>query len=182
MRWSGGFHPAPRIGFGDALPLGVSSEAELVDLDLAAEFAANAAMAALNRELPAGIAVLDAEAIARRAPSAAAALASATYRVPLPAGGAAGLDGRLRAFLAADRVTVERTKKGRSEELDLRPWVTALTVAEEALWLTLAKGSPLPVAAHLLDLPVEEVRALGIVKTAVTLHEPGGDCENGTGG
>ncbi|MHB8709554.1 MAG: TIGR03960 family B12-binding radical SAM protein, partial [Desulfuromonadales bacterium] len=61
VRWSGGFHPAPRIGFGDALPLGVSSESELIDLDLSAEYAPDAAMAALNRELPAGMTVLAAE-------------------------------------------------------------------------------------------------------------------------
>ena len=32
VKYSAGFHPAPRISFGDALPLGVSSEAELIDL------------------------------------------------------------------------------------------------------------------------------------------------------
>jgi radical SAM-linked protein len=178
VRWSAGFHPAPRIGFGDALPLGVTSEAELVDLDLSAPLAAADAMAWLNRELPAGIAVLAAEPVDRRAPSAAAALATARYRVPLPAGAPADLAERLDAFRAAETVVVERLKKGRCIQIDLRPWVAALELDDQALWLTLQGGSPLPVAAHLLDLPVEAVRALGVCKTAITLHEPATDCES----
>lgn len=182
VRWSGGFHPAPRIGFGDALPLGVSSEAELIDLDLAAPCAADAAMATLNHELPAGIAVLAAQPISRRAPSAAASLATAAYRVPLPATVATGLPARMTAFLAAESVMVERMKKGRPITIDLRPWVVALKADPDSLWLTLKSGSPLPVAAHLLGLPIEDVRALGVCKTAVTLHESVDDCENGADG
>ncbi|TLM60380.1 MAG: TIGR03960 family B12-binding radical SAM protein [Deltaproteobacteria bacterium] len=182
VRWSAGFHPAPRIGFGDALPLGVTSEAELVDLDLAAPMTAAEAMAALNRELPAGIAVLAAQPVSRREPSAAASLATARYRVPLPARGPADLPARLAAFLAADSIAVERLKKGRPLRIDLRPWVVALELDAASLWLTLHGGSPLPVAAYLLGLPVEEVRALGVCKTAVTLHEAAPDCEGGADG
>jgi radical SAM-linked protein len=182
VRWSAGFHPAPRIGFGDALPLGVASETELLDLDLASACDPVEVLAALNRELPDGIAVLAAREISRRAPSAAASLATATYRVPLPAGLRPAVRQRVQEFLAAARVEVTRTKQGRSESLDLRPWVEALAVDEEALWLTLSKGSPLPVAAHLLELQVEAVRALGLCKTAVTLQEQTTDCENGTTG
>ncbi|MCM2265737.1 MAG: TIGR03936 family radical SAM-associated protein, partial [Desulfuromonadales bacterium] len=182
VRWSGGFHPAPRIGFGDALPLGVSSETELIDLDLAAPCEADAAMAALNRELPAGIAVLAVQPISRRAPSAAASLATAVYRVPLPATVPADLSARMEAFLAAETVVVERMKKGRPIMIDLRPWVAALEVDKTALWLTLKSGSPLPVASYLLDLSIEDVRAQGVCKTAVTLHEAAVDCESGASG
>ncbi|NJC88019.1 MAG: TIGR03960 family B12-binding radical SAM protein [Desulfuromonas sp.] len=182
VRWSGGFHPAPRIGFGDALPLGVASEAELLDLDLAAPCEAAAAMAALNRELPAGMAVLAAQPISRRTPSAAASLATAVYRVPLATTAPADLPARVEAFLAEASIVVERMKKGRPITIDLRPWVATLKVEPDALWLTLKSGSPLPVASHLLGLVIEDVRALGVCKTAVTLHEPATDCESGAGG
>ena len=182
VRWSGGFHPAPRIGFGDALPLGVSSEAELIDLDLSEAREPAEVLVELNRELPAGITVLAAQAIDRRAPSAAAALATATYRVPLPAATPADLPARRQALLAAESVVVERLKKGRPIIIDLRPWVAGVELDGDALWLTLKSGSPLPVAAHLLGLPIEAVRALGVCKTAVTLHEPPADCESGAGG
>ncbi len=182
VRWSGGFHPAPRIGFGDALPLGVTSEAELIDLDLAAPRDPALVMADLTRELPAGIAVLAAQSISRRAPSAAADLATALYRVPLPASVPDDLPARLETFLTAATVVVERMKKGRGVQIDLRPWVTGLKVDDSALWMTLRSGSPLPLAAHLFGLPIEEVRALGVCKTAVTLHESAADCESGASG
>lgn len=182
VRWSGGFHPAPRIGFGDALPLGVTSEAELIDLDLAEAREPAVVLAELNRELPDGIAVLAAATIPRQAPSAAASLASAVYRVPLPSAVPPDLPQRLATFLAAETVVVERMKKNRPVTIDLRPWVARLELGADALWLTLGSGSPLPVAAHLLGLPIEEVRALGVCKTAVTLHEPTADCESGAAG
>ena len=182
VRWSGGFHPAPRIGFGDALPLGVSSEAELIDLDLSAPCAAGEVMAALNRELPAGVAVLDAGEIARSEPSAAASLASALYRVPQPDACPSDLATRIEAFLGAESVIFSRMKKGRATDIDLRPWVIDLRFDGQALWIELGSGSPLPVAAHLLSLPVEEVRALGICKTAVTLKGLADDCESGAAG
>jgi hypothetical protein len=102
--------------------------------------------------------------------------------VPLPAASPTDLPTRLAAFLEADSVAVERRKKGQALTIDLRPWVAALHLEAGALWLTLQRGSPLPVAAYLLDLPVEEVRALGVCKTAVTLHEASCDCENREGG
>ncbi len=182
VRWSGGFHPAPRIGFGDALPLGVSSEAELIDLDLSAPCVAGEVMAALNRELPAGVAVLDAGEIARSEPSAAASLASALYRVPQPDVCPVDLASRIETFLGAESVIFSRMKKGRATDIDLRPWVIDLRFDGQALWIELGSGSPLPVAAHLLSLPVEEVRALGICKTAVTLKELADDCESGEAG
>jgi hypothetical protein len=79
-------------------------------------------------------------------------------------------------------VVVERLKKGRAITIDLRPWVTALALDDQALWLTLQSGSPLPVAAYLLACSAEEVRALGVCKTAVTLHEPPTDCESNEAG
>jgi len=178
VRWSGGFHPAPRISFGDALPLGVSSEAELVDLDLNAPYAAETALTALNRELPAGIEVLAAQPVGRGEPSAAVSLATALYRVPLPAACPTDLPARLVAFLEAHSVVVERRKKGQALAIDLRPWVAALHLAAGALWLTLQRGSPLPVAAYLFGLSVEEVRALGVCKTAITLRATANGCEN----
>jgi hypothetical protein len=99
------------------------------------------------------------------------------YRVPLPEASPADLPQRLAAFLETDSVVVERRKKGQALAIDLRPWVVALNLAAGALWLTLQRGSPLPVAAYLLDLSVEEVRALGVCKTVVTLHAAAADCE-----
>jgi radical SAM-linked protein len=69
IAFSNGHHPLPRIGFGPALPVGVSSDDELVDLELTSICEPAAVLGALARELPDGLEPLDAVAIPRSAPS-----------------------------------------------------------------------------------------------------------------
>ncbi|MDT8441622.1 MAG: TIGR03960 family B12-binding radical SAM protein [Desulfuromonadales bacterium] len=174
IRYSAGYHPAPKISFGDALPLGVASEAELVDLDLAALLAPAEVMARLNAELPDGVVVRAACAWPRKGASPADSIGSASYRVPLPQGcSVAALTERLATFLAADSVPVERLKKGRPLTIDLRPWTVDLALDGQNLLLEMRRGSPLLLAAHLLECDVETVRALGVCKTGVTLLPEG---------
>jgi hypothetical protein len=88
----------------------------------------------------------------------------------LPEGLEQGLDDRLAAFLTAAEVPVERLKKGRLQTLDLRAGVLEAERRDGALWLTLSKGSPVPVAAWLLALNQDEVAHLPIRKLSVRLH------------
>ena len=60
---SGGFHPMPRMKFGPALPVGVESVAEPFTFHLSEPVEADDFMARMNRELPQGIAVLEAHAV-----------------------------------------------------------------------------------------------------------------------
>jgi radical SAM family uncharacterized protein/radical SAM-linked protein len=171
IKYSQGFHPAPRISFGDALPLGIASEAELVDLDLASPCPPAEAMQRLNRELPAGVEVRRAESWPRGGDAPAASIVSATYLVPLPAEEQVGFKERLEAFLASSEVIVTRQRKKRAVQVDLRPWVRDLALHDGQMVITLASGSPLFLAAHLLDMELESVRALGICKTAIARRD-----------
>ena len=62
-------------------------------------------------------------------------------------------------------------KKDRPVEIDLRPWVHDLKRQGKLLWMEMHSGSPLFLAAFILNKDVEEVRSLGICKTAVELKE-----------
>ncbi len=64
---------------------------------------------------------------------------------------------------------VTRLKKGRAEQIDLRPNVRELVLVAGELDLELLKGSPLQVAAMLFDLDIEEVRRLQVRKIDITL-------------
>ncbi|PLX77715.1 MAG: B12-binding domain-containing radical SAM protein [Desulfuromonas sp.] len=168
VRFSAGYHPAPRISFGDALPLGVSSLAELVDLDLTLALAPEEVMTRLNSELPEGVTIRQAESWPRKGPAPADSICSATYRVPLAEDcDAELLATRIDMFLKADSVVVLRHKQKRSIEVDLRPWVVDLKVKGQQLSMKMAHGSPLVLAGHLLQMDVEQVRSLGICKLAV---------------
>lgn len=171
VKYSGGFHPAPRISFGDALPVGVASEAELIDLELAAPCSAELAMTRLNQELPEGVRILAAATRPRKAPAPADSMLTARYRVPLPTQPPADLAQRLADFLAAETAIGTRRKKDKTIEIDLRPWVAGLELDDQALLMTMYKGSPLFLAAHLLEMDIEDARNLGICKTGITLVE-----------
>ena len=171
VKYSAGFHPAPRISFGDALPLGVSSEAELIDLELTAPCQPQEAMQRLNQRLPEGVRVLNAEQWPRKAEGPANSVLAATFKVPLPESLQDGLDERLKEFLERETVMTTRTKKHRATQLDLRPWVLDLHRDEEFLWMRKHSGSPLFLAAYLLQMDAELVRVLGIHKTAIELKD-----------
>ena len=171
IKYSAGFHPAPRISFGDALPLGVASEAELIDLELTTPCQPQEAMKRLNQELPDGVRVLQAESWPRKGEAPANSVLAATFQVPLPEDTEDGLADRLEDFLEQDTVIATRAKKNRSSQLDLRPWVLDLKREDDFLWMKMHSGSPLFLAAYLLQKDVELVRALGIKKTAIELKD-----------
>ncbi|TYO99108.1 radical SAM-linked protein/radical SAM family uncharacterized protein [Geothermobacter ehrlichii] len=173
--YSGGFHPHPKIAFPDALPTGIASDAEIIDLELAHPLPADEVRSRLNAELPPGLAILQAAEVAWQTPSPSASIVSASYRVELPAETPADLAERCAAFLAAERVDAERQTKNGRKTIDIRKDVLDLQLQAGQLRLTLAKGSPLPVLGHLLGIGPERARDLSIRKTAVSMRN-GLDC------
>ena len=169
IRYTQGFHPTPKVSYLEALPMGVASEAELVDLELHYPVPLEELTDQLNAQLPDGFKVIDAALIAWKAPSPSASVASSSYTVPLPETVPADLELRIASFLAAESVPTIRLKKGREEQIDLRPDLVSLTLTDGMLHIELTKSSPLQVAAYLFDLDVEDVRRLGVSKTAIQL-------------
>jgi len=169
IRFSQGFHPTPKVSYLEALPMGVTSEAELVDLELTRPVPIGQIVADLNAQLPEGFAIIAGEIVPWKNPSPSASVASSLYRVPLPVPAPADLAERLKSFLATDQLLVSRLKKGREEKIDLRPDVLRIDRVENELELELRKGSPLQVAAWLLQIEVEAVRRLQVRKIGITL-------------
>ena len=83
LAFSRGYHPFPRIAFGPALPLGVESECEFLDLDLVAAMTPDAVRAALAIQLPDGIRIGAAHSVPLRGPSIASQIAAFRYQVDL---------------------------------------------------------------------------------------------------
>ena len=169
VKFSAGFHPAPRISFGDALPLGVASQREIVDLELTTECSPQEVMDRLNMELPEGVDVLNASSWPRKGSSPADSVLTATYRITLEDSDKIDLANRVFWFLEQKQVVTTRKKKNGLQEIDLRPWVKDLTVEGQALQMTLFSGSPLVLAAYLLHKDIEEVRSMDICKTHVSM-------------
>jgi len=174
IRYSEGFHPTPKISLPDALPTGFASDAELIDLELLRPLAAEQVLEALNRELPPGFEILAAAAVGWKTPSPSASIESALYRIDLPNRCPDDLAERCRAFLAAEEVIGERQKKRGTVQVNLRPAVLALHTGDGILEIRMRKGSPLPVAARLLDIDIDHARDLKVRKTEVRLFGESG--------
>ncbi|GIW45810.1 MAG: hypothetical protein KatS3mg077_3092 [Candidatus Binatia bacterium] len=78
-----GHHPLPKISFGPALPFGLESECEFADLYLTVVEAAETVRNRLNREMPSGIAIVDAWPVDMRAASLGKLLVGARYTADL---------------------------------------------------------------------------------------------------
>ena len=169
VRYSAGFHPHPRISFPDALPTGVESLAEIIDIELfrqpdPADFAAN-----LNAELPKDFKVVHAQELPWNSAAPAMTIHTSVYRVPLNPAFPPDLNARIGAALRAESILHTRTRKEKQVEVDLRPDIADLRLDQDGLELTLYKGSPVVIAAYLLRAEQEQVRSMGICKTRVNL-------------
>ena len=128
MAYSAGFTPHPRISYSSAAPTGMASEAEYLEIGLAAPVDPEQLRRALDQALPPGIDLL--AAVEAGGASLAERLEASEWRIELPAVDVEVLGAALDAFLARDEVPVDkRTKSGR-RTIDVRgPVVRAMALA-----------------------------------------------------
>jgi radical SAM-linked protein len=143
MAYSQGYHPKPRVSFGPALPVGVESRCEYLDLELVGEHDAADIGARLGAKLPEGFEVFEARAIDPRAESISASLRAVHYVAEFPAAWADdALRERIEAFAGSPRSVVrriappkggargrgEKIAPGKAREIDLKEVVTHLAL------------------------------------------------------
>ena len=172
LHFSQGFNPSPRVSFSPALPVGTESVVEYLDADLTAPVREPATlMARLNRQLPAGITiteVLPSPAGNKRTPLEILV----GYRVDLPAGTlTTARQEQLGEFLALESFQLARIRKGRRQQVDLRPQVEELTwPGRDTLELVLrseqgrAGVKPLEFLAAVLELSDTETSTARVMK------------------
>jgi radical SAM family uncharacterized protein/radical SAM-linked protein len=144
VAYSQGYHPKPRVSFGPALPVGVESLCEHMDLDLLGPADAADVGERLARQLAEDFRVVEAAVVDPGEPSVSEALRAVHYRVRFPeeAWGEEALERCVARFQGADRSVVTRTAhpknhRGKRQqkiadrggrEIDLKEIVTHLAV------------------------------------------------------
>jgi radical SAM family uncharacterized protein/radical SAM-linked protein len=126
LAFSRGFHPLPRVSFHGALPVGVESLAETLDLELAGPLGEAALVESLNPVLPPGLKVLSAVLLPRRSPPPR--LQTAVYQVESPE--PAFSPEKAAQFLARQEFPITRKRPREERTLDLRPLITLLRAAD----------------------------------------------------
>lgn len=128
LSYSQGFTPHPRIAFASPLPLGFTSDAELMDVSLDARVDLSEVATRLAEQVSDDLAVLSIHEVSVSAPAPQASLAWADYRVDLPGLSLESARDTVRAFLAQSELLWTEEKKDRNRTYNLRAAVASLTV------------------------------------------------------
>ena len=130
IKHSNGFHPHPILSIVLPLPVGQSSECEILDFESVEESAGEGVAEALNTGMPAGLRVLDCYAASR--PVREMTLLRARLEMEYDSGVLEDACERIRALFAQEEVFVEkRTKHKGMTELNIVPLIHSLTLTEE---------------------------------------------------
>ena len=130
LSYSEGFHPMPRIVFATAIPVGMESRKEIVDMELEGRITSREVKENLNQTLPQGIEILEAEEVPLDSPCSFA-LTPSVYWVPLdrliskeeaiP---------RIQKALEEEEFILHQERKGKGRSVDVRPLIEKMEVKE----------------------------------------------------
>jgi radical SAM-linked protein len=133
--FSQGFNPHPLLSFGLALPTGCESHGEYLDARLEDARADELPLVDLPRLLtellPEGMAVQAVAAVDMAEGSLQQEVASCDWELEVLGVAGEELKGRIERVLAAPSLTVQRERKGRQAEDDIRPAILTLAVTQE---------------------------------------------------
>lgn len=169
---SQGFNPRPRIAILQARGVGVSSEAECVEIDFDDWLGPEAVRQCLNSQLPTGLEVLR---VALTNPRKHARVTRMTYRVDFIGGIPFGPED-VRRLLDGPEILVERQRKGKTKNVDLRPVVGQVRLTDGSLVVEFAvadQGSARPEEIlQVLGMTSEDIRSqCTITRTDMTLED-----------
>jgi radical SAM-linked protein len=163
LAYSQGFNPHPRINLACALPLGFTSQAELVDIWLETDQPLDAFQAALERAAPPGIRIQEVQAIDERLPALQTQVEACEYLASLPQL-PEDLPGRVQALLESPQLL----RNWRGKPYDLRPLIHALLLepgeAGPRLRMTLSTRD------GATGRPDEVLSALGVEPATARVH------------
>jgi len=131
LRMTEGFHVRPRMSFALARGVGIASESEWLEFELADWVNPDTVAQALARQLPDGLTLGELDTVA---PSQRALAVRACYRIDL-AERPADLPQRIASLLARDHLPVERGDDDRRRQVDIRPLLAGLECSEGSLLL-----------------------------------------------
>jgi radical SAM-linked protein len=138
VEYSQGFSPHARLSFSAPLPVGVAGEAELMALDLTAEWSAEAVAKSLTRQLPWNLGIVAAQVLRRPKRSPFSDLVAADYRADVVHCEQEPLAAAIASLLAAPTLTITRSTKSRVVEVDIRERIIDLAlIPGGGVWMRL---------------------------------------------
>jgi len=124
VSYSEGFNPRPRMSFGSAVGVGVTSDDERIVVEMASAVDACEVGDRLSSKLPAGLDVLGAESIQDGVKSPLSELNASRFRIEFLCEETCDrlmIENALSEILDSAQVVVSRTRKGETQDVDIRP-------------------------------------------------------------
>ncbi|BCS87572.1 TIGR03960 family B12-binding radical SAM protein [Pseudodesulfovibrio sediminis] len=135
MAFSAGFHPMPRLSFGKALPVGVSSMAEWINVFFREDFEPNEVVERLSPNMPLGLKPLKAQRLSmgKKQPQSV----EEVFELHFVKDAARRLT-QWKAFMDNDEFIIEkRTKKKGMKPFNIRPIIKEMTETDNGLTLVM---------------------------------------------
>ncbi|NLM68427.1 MAG: DUF2344 domain-containing protein [Firmicutes bacterium] len=131
IEYSEGFNPIPKMAFASALPVGITSEAEYVDLKMKTAVESGEATAALNSVLPQGFQILEAVNLPERSEALMSIITTAQYQIKLLQA-VPGLETRITEILDQKEISILVKRKNKTREKNIRELIDRLTYDDAA--------------------------------------------------
>jgi radical SAM family uncharacterized protein/radical SAM-linked protein len=176
LSYSEGFHPMPRIIFATALPVGMESLTEIVDMECQGKITPLEVMEGLNQSLPPGIEILEAEEVPVFF-HLSSSLHPSVYWIPL--------DPILPKEEAIPKVTkvldkteffIHQERDGKKRKVDIRPLIEKMEIkkksGEDGQWgvelvlrrVTGRTAKPTEIVGAILELEGEPLAQVKVIK------------------
>jgi radical SAM-linked protein len=165
LAYTQGFNPHPRLTLAAALPLGFTSESELLDVWLEQDLPTGQVQEALEPALPPGLQVIQIEVIDSQAPTLQAQVRSSDYVVTLVEA-CPDLADRINQLLETSSLL--RTRRGKP--YDLRPLIEALAILPDDPQAQPRFQARLAARESATGRPEEVLDALGIEPSKARVH------------
>ena len=157
LRMSEGFNPRPRMSLPEPRSVGVASDAEILEFELADWVNPDAILDGLGRQVPEGIRITSLDLVR---PTDKARPAAVVYVADPPAP-PADLADRIARLLAEDRLPVVRHRPTGDKPLDARPFIESVEMDGPRVRMVLRTGPKGTVR------PDEVLRLLGLGAEAI---------------
>lgn len=143
--YSQGFNPHPLTSFALPLSVGVTSEGELVDIDITEDMSADDFVKTINKGLPEDLKVVEAKEIDQKS-NIMSIISGAKYTVKIFGKGMDNFRDKTLALLSQESILIEKETKKGVKEADIKPDILDLKVLNEngdnvELYMYLSSGS-----------------------------------------
>ncbi|MEO8612641.1 MAG: TIGR03936 family radical SAM-associated protein [Chloroflexota bacterium] len=164
--YSAGFNQRPRIALATALPLGFSSECEILDVSLREAVPLDGMIERLAKASPPGLRIYKIIAVPVRSPSLPTLVRSSEYRIRLDDHiDLTMVRERIEALIASESFDQQRERKGKTVTVNVRPLIHAIKMENEKELIV-----HLVVGAEGNMRPDELMTAMGLQDAYLSIH------------